>query len=407
MAEAKPKPKPNPKPKPSPSWHVPSNTRSGLAPIDRMPRVKRSMKRGTIMNPSSRVGMQCMQGEDGKFYYIPIDPYSPEHLIFIDEMSPLLVNPTPRQFEKGALYTYIVASIIRKDPSTNLDITEAPMKLYVCKTQNMFEFGTKHHQIFYRMALTNELDNVAREKGIDVNQLQYALFASGEIKCIDPFTLVFNFFSGTYKMQRNIPTIKEPAEIEFIRTLMEKIDPNYVIRDGLGRPFIVSETMSITHAQIRSLNAKGIPTFEFDTERQCREMRMHVIRIKSTEKRTISHEEMREKHKQIVAPPPPQETNASRLSSFASAVASKAASLFPSFATSSFTGPAPATFAPTSAYAMLTKELVEYANDNGLPIPYPLDRTTKPILVATVQKHLLGNKGGRKRTIKKRRTLNK
>jgi hypothetical protein len=348
-----------------------------------------------------------MKGEDGKFYYIPIDPYSPEHLIFIDEMSPLLVNPTPRQFEKGALYTYIVASIIQKDPVTTRDIEKAPMKLYACKAQNMFEFGTKHHQIFHRMALTKELDAVAREKGIDVKQLQYALFASGEIKCIDPFTLVFNFFSGTYKMAKHIPKGKEPTEIEFIKTLMKKIDPNYVIRDGLGRPFIVSETMSMTHEQIGSLNAKGIPTFGFDTGRQCSEMRMHVMRIKSTEKRTISHEEMREKHKQIVAPPPPQETNASR---FASAVASKAASLFPSFASSfasSFTGSAPAPFAPTSAYAMLTDELVAYAQRNGLPIPDPFDRTTKPILVATVQKHLSGKKGGRKRTIKKRRTLNK
>jgi hypothetical protein len=202
-------------------------------------------------------------------------------------------------------------------------------------------------------------------------------------------------------MAKHIPTAKEPTEIEFIKTLMEKINPNYVIRDGHGRPFIVPETMSITHEQIGSLNAKGIPTFEFDTERQCREMKMHVMRIKSTEKRTISHEEMREKHKQIVAPPPPQETNASRLSSFASTVASKAASLFPSFTTSS--GSAPATFAPTSAYAMLTHELVAYAQLNGLPIPNPIDRTTKPILVATVQKHLSGKKGGRKtRTLKKK-----
>lgn len=391
MAEAKPKPKP----KPSPSWHVPSNTRSGLAPIERMPRVKRSMKRGTIMNPSSRVGMQCMKGEDGKFYYIPIDPYSPEHLIFIDEMSPLLVNPTPRQFEKGALYTYIVASIIQKDPVTSRDIEKVPMKLYACKAQNMFEFGTKHHQIFYRMALTDELDTVAREKGIDVKQLQYALFASGEIKCIDPFTLVFNFFSGTYKMAKHIPKGKEPTEIEFIKTLMEKIDPNYVIRDGLGRPFIVPETMSITHEQVRSLNAKGIPTFEFETQQQCRQMQSYITRIKSAEKRTITHDEMREKHKQIVAPPP-QEVSASRFSSFASDIASKVASLFPS---------APATFAApafTNAHAALTHELAAYAKKHNLPIPDPLDRTTKPILVETVQKHLSGKKGGRKRTIKKK-----
>lgn len=381
------------------SWHEPSNTRSGLPAISRLPFVKRSMKSRTIKNPSSRVGMQCMKGEDGKFYYIPIDPYSPEHLRFIDEMSPLLVNPTPRQFEKGAVYTYIVASIIRKEPGTNRDIEEVPMKLYVCKAHNMFEFGTKHHQIFYRMALTDELNTVAREKGIDVKQLQYALYASGEIKCIDPFTLVFNFFSGTYKMQRKVPKHREPIELEIIKNKMTKIDPNYVIRLD-PRPFIVPETMSITHEQVRSLNAKGIPTFEFETQSQCRQMQSYVSRIKSSEKRTVTHDEMREKYREIVAPPPPQST-ASKLSSFASDVASKVASLFP--ATSS--APAPAF---TSAYAMLTNELVEYAKKHNLPIPEPLDRTTKPDLVKTVQEHLnKKGKGGRKRTIKKKRTLKK
>lgn len=378
MAEAEAKAKP--KPKPSPRWHEPSNTRSGLPPIKLMSRVKRSMKRGTIMHPSSRVGMQCMKGEDGKFYYIPIDPYSAEHLIFIDEMSPLLVNPTPRQFEKGAVYTYIVASIIRKHPDTNMDVVEAPMKLYACKAHNMFEFGTKHHQIFYRMALTDELDKVAREKMINVKQLEYALYASGEIKCIDPFTLVFNFFSGTYKMQRHVPTRKEPTELEIITDLMKEIDPSYVIRDGLGRPFIVPETMSITHEQVRSLNAKGIPTFEFETQQQCRQMQSYITRIKSTEKRTITHDEMREKHKQIVAPPSSQD------------VASKVAST---------------SGVPTSAYAMFTPELITYAKEHKLPIPpLPLDRTTRHILVKTVQDHM-SKKGGRTRTIKKRRTLKK
>lgn len=392
---------------PNPSWHQPSNTRSGLPPINLMKFVKRSMKSKAIMNPSAQVRMQCMKGEDGKFYYIPIDPYNPEHLRFIDEMSPLLVNPIPMQFEKGALYTYIVASIIRKDPGTNRDIEVVPMKLYACKSHNMFELGTKHHQIFYRMALTGELKNVADEKGIDVSQLQYALHASGEIKCINPITLMFNFFSGTYKMQRKVPKRREPIEIEIISTLMNKIDPRYVIRLDT-RPFIVPETMSITHEQLQTLNEKGIPTFGFETQQQCRQMQYYVARIKSSEKRTITHDEMREKHKQIVEPPaPPQGTTASRISSFASAVASKAASLFPSFgAASAAAASAPAAPALTSAYAMMTTELVQYAKQHNLPIPDPLDRTTKSILMKTVQDHM-SKKGGRKRTIKKRRTLKK
>lgn len=397
MAEAKPKPKP----KPSPSWYVPSNTRSGLPSIKRMSFVKRSMKRGTIMNPSSRVGMQCMQGEDGKFYYIPIDPYSPQHLIFIDEMSPLLVNPTPQQFEKGGLYTYIVASIIQKDPDTNQDIEVVPMKLYACKAQNMFEFGTKHHQMFYRMVLTNELDNVAREKGIAVNQLQYALHASGEIKCIDPFTLVFNFFSGTYKMQRKVPRRREPIEIEIIKILMQKIDPRYVIRLDT-RPFIVPETMSITHEQVGSLNAKGIPTFEFETQQQCRQMHSNVARVKNTQKRTITPDEMREMHKQIVEPTQPQ-PNASRFSSFASAFSS-VASMVPSFAAAASAPPATAFISP---YAMMKNELINYATQHKLPIPEPYD---KGALQRIVKSHMDANKskgGGKPRTIKRKRTIKK
>jgi hypothetical protein len=390
---------------PNPSWHQPSNTRSGLPSIKRMSFVKRSMKSRAIMNPSAQVRMQCMKGEDGKFYYIPIDPYSPEHLTLIDEMSPLLVNPIPQQFEKGALYTYIVASIIRKEPGTNRDIEEVPMKLYVCKAQNMFEFGTKHHQIFYRMVLTNELDNVASDKGIDAEQLQYALHASGEIKCIDPFTLVFNFFSGTYKMQRKVPKSREPIEIRLISTLMNEIDPRYVIRLD-SRPFIVPETMSITHEQLHTLKKKGIPTFGFETQQQCKQMQHYVARIKSTEKRTITHDELREKHKQIVEPTQSQPTQshptASRFSSLASAFSS-VASMFPSFAAAAS---APAAPAFTSAYAMMTSELVEYAKQHNLPIPDPLDRTTKSILMKTVQDHM-NKKGGQKRTIKKRRTLKK
>jgi len=164
------------------------------------------------------------------------------------------------------------------------------------------------------------------------------------------------------------------------------------------RPFIVPETMSITHKQLRSLNEKGIPTFQFETQQQCRQMQSYVIRIKSTEKRTMTPDEMREKHEQIVAPPPP-----SRVSSLASAFSSVASSMFPSFAA---TSGAPAAPAFTSAYAMMTNELVDYAKKHNLPIPDPLDRATKPILVKTVQDHM-SKKGGRKRTIKKRRTLKK
>jgi hypothetical protein len=354
----------------SEAWHQPSNTRSGLPPIQRMPRVKRSMNRSTIMKPSSQVGMQCMKGEDGKFYYIPIDPYSQEHLVFINEMSPLLINPTPRQFEKGAVYTYIVASIIRKNPDTNRDVVEVPMKLYVCKAHNMFEFGTKHHQIFYRMVLTDELNDIAREKGIDARQLQYALYASGEIKCIDPFTLLFNFFSGTYKMQNHVTTKREQIEIDIISDKLKEIDPNYVIRLN-SRPFIVTETMSATHRQLHSLNEKGIPTFGFETQQQCRQMQSQVWSVKNVEKRPMTQDEMREIHKKI--------TTSYSNGLFSSAVTSTAG---------------------MNIYAMTTPELIAHAANLNVSIS-PDDDAHK--IRKIISEHMKPKgKGGRKKTIKKK-----
>lgn len=347
--------------------------------------VKRSLTRKRIKNPRSQVGMQCMLGEDGKYYYIPIDPYNPAHLEIINELSPLLVNPAPHKLKQGALYTYIFASIITKDPGTGMDKTWVPLKLYACQAQNIFEFGTKHHHIFFRMALTDQLDNVARKKGIDVKQLQYALVASGEIKCITPRHLMVNFFSGTYKMQRKIkiPKIPKhrkgiPFEIDDMIGVMQRIDPNYII-DYNPVPFITSESVPITRSQLDFLESKGIPTFGFDTQTQCYNMRIHVMRAKNIDKRTVGFEEMQRKYEQIMNPPP-----------------------------------APP---PTQACWMNTIQLKEYAAVHGVPIPEPYDKYE---FRKIVQAHMdankganKGNGGGKQRTMqqkmmfKKKRTLKK
>jgi hypothetical protein len=249
-----------------------------------------------------------MQGDDGRFYYIPLDSYDPEHLQIISELSPLLVNPTPPQFEPGAMYTYIVASIISKDPDTNMDIEVVPAKLYASKALNMFEFGTKHHQIFYRMANTPELDQVAAKAKMDPTKLQYALYASGEIRCINKMALEFNFFSGTYKMQRKIPKRRAKYEIALINHLMQTIAPYTITFDF--KPFIVQDIMRIKQDQIQHLKRKGIPAFGFDTQAQCRTMRTSVLRHKNVEGTDMTPEKMNEAYAAMIAPlaplaPPP------------------------------------------------------------------------------------------------------
>jgi hypothetical protein len=350
-----------------PSWTLPSKTRSKKPPIEGMYFIKRSMTRKAIQNPTTRVSMQCMQGEDGRYYFIPLDSYDPSHLEIIHEMSPLLINPTPTQFEPGAMYTYIIASIIAKDTDTGMDRQLEPMKLYASKAMNMFEFGTKHHQIFYRMSQTDELDRIATENGMPLNKLQYGLHASGEIRCINETTLEFNFFSGTYKMKRKIPKRRAKYEMGLMTRLMHTIDPSYNIRFDF-KPFILPELMPIIHAQRTLLESKGIPVFPFGTREQCRDMRIAIIRHKNIEKKDMTYEEMKQTYEKITNPPP-----------------------------------APA---PTNASIMGTLELTAYANKHGVTIPVPPD---KSVLKNSVQAHMDTNKnkaGGNKRTLKKR-TLKK
>lgn len=339
--------------------------------------IKRSLTRKRINNPSSQVAMQCMRGEDGKYYYIPIDPYNPSHLEIIDKLSPLLVNPTPLEFQKGALYTFILASVITKDAGTGADVELVPPKLYACQTQNIFEFGTKHHHIFFRMALTNELASVARDSGIDEKKVEYGLYASGEIKCITPTKLMVNFFSGTYEMKRNIKLPKFPKyrkgvpyEIDDMKKLMRQIDRNYKIKYN-SAPFITSESVPITQKQMDFLNSHGIPTFGFDSEGQCREMKIHVMRVKNIEKRIVGFEEMREKYKELNMPQPEVKIT-SRFSQ--------------------------------GIYAMTTDELIKYANGLGVPIPSDSDKYKIRELISQHLKSK-GLGGGARQTIKRKRVI--
>ena len=368
-------------------WLEPTNTRSRKAPIERLHFVKRSMTRKAIMHPDRRVNMQCMQGQDGKFYYIQLDAYNTDHLQIISEVSPLLVNPRPAQFEPGAMYTYIIASIISKDPVTHMDIQVVPSKLYATKAMNMFEFGTKHHQIFYRMSSTDELESVARTAGINMDNLQYGLHASGEIHCITPTSLQFNFYSGTYRMKRAIPKRREKYEMGLITRLMQTIDQAYTPKFKFT-PFIVQEALPITQDQIEHLKRKDIPVYGFDTVSQCRTMRINVMRHKNVQKSDMSRAQMDETYKTIVAPATP-------------APAPKAAT--PKAATpKASSAPAPVVKALSAAsmsrqmplYAMSGTELRELATSMSLPVQLDHDRAT---IIKMIQQSTTTGKGGKKR----------
>jgi hypothetical protein len=261
----------------------PSRTRSGAIPIEGFPLEKRRLSYKDIVDPARRVcnsqgfrasKLQDADADAGKYYYIYVDPYdaSPNMTCVIDEVSPLLVNPT--EFETGAYYTYMVASSSSSDIQGN-----AQPQLYAAKTVNMYEFGTKHQQIMYRKA---RQDTTA----------EYKIYATGEIMCVNENTLLFNFISGTYKMKRHISARRAKYEQAYITYMMRNIAPKYMNILFQKEVLITDDVLPLTRQELSRLRRHNIPLFMFDTQTQCTWMNGDVIQHKR-KMTNITDEEMK------------------------------------------------------------------------------------------------------------------
>jgi len=276
----------------------PSRTRRAIPPIMNIPIEKRRLTREGIMDPYRRVfnlqGFSSSKIYDadadaGKYYYIHIDPYDslPLTKCVIDEVSPLLINPI--EFEPGAFYTYIVASIIGKDKKTNNTMTLSSIQLYATKTINMYEFGTKHHQIFYRMAIQDEALFVELAKCF--YKIEYRLYLAGEIMCINKNALFFNFYSGTYKMKRHISNRRIKYEAAYLIYMIQYIAPNYTSIRFNKCPLITNEVLPLTKKELSRLRNHHISMVLFDTPYQCKYMLGAVIRYKKENKKDFISDE--------------------------------------------------------------------------------------------------------------------
>lgn len=269
-------------------------TRSGRRSVEMTTRVKRYVYPGSVQAPENNVFMQCLSNEGApgiikgqeEHYYIHLNPYRPETKHIIDELSPLLKNPS--HFEVGAMYTFVLASLgVRQQQSTRdhfpvfTPCTE--IALYATKVNNIFEHGTKHHQIFYRItqmeeeqALIASCAQTHMKSGKKGNPC-YALFASGEIHCVGEHELRFNFFSGTFKMFQHVSSKPSVAHNEtvFMTHMINTIAPTYGI-GRLDRPFITSETRPVTEIELQRLRDRGILIIPFKTLRECRNFNLEL-----------------------------------------------------------------------------------------------------------------------------------
>ena len=275
----------------------PSRTRSAVLPIHSFPLEKRRVTRNTLLDPYRNIyntqGFSASNFRDadadaGMYYYIHINSYdtSPITTSIIDEVSPLLVNPT--EFEPGAYYTFMIVSIIGKDPETNktvvLSQTQAP-ELYVTKTTNMYEFGTKHHQIMYRKAIQDE--SLFAELAKKYRNVEYRIYAAGEIMCVTDKKLIFNFISGTYKMKKHMTATRVIYEQAYFTYMMSNIAPKYTTIMFQQLALITENVLPLTRRELSRLRRHNVPLFLFDTEHKCYRMRNAIIQLRTSNKSII------------------------------------------------------------------------------------------------------------------------
>jgi hypothetical protein len=146
----------------------------------------------------------------------------------------------------------------------------------------MFELGAKHHQIFYRMALKDEALFAELKKKYD--KIEYRLYTAGEIMCRSEDTLIFNFYSGTYKMKQHISDKRVTYEEAFVTHMMRDFSPKYTNIHFNYCPFITNDAVPLTKKELARLRRHNISLFLFDTPNQCNSMRNAVFRHKISNK---------------------------------------------------------------------------------------------------------------------------
>lgn len=269
----------------------PTRTRSKQKPIDSIPLEKIRLSSNMITNLYNRIyniqGFSCASLYDadydaGKYYYIHIDPYDnlDKTINYISEVSPLISNPF--SLDSGCYYNYVITSITGIDKKTNNKVMISKPELSATKVINMYEFGTKHQQLMFRMlcrdkGLFNELSNRYKK-------IEYILYVSGEIMCKNNNTIIFNFFSGTYKMKRHISLRRSKYEQAYIVYLLNIFAPSYINIEFQNNPLITNTVLPLNRKELSRLKRHNIPMFLFDTQNECNQMRNAIIRYKKDNK---------------------------------------------------------------------------------------------------------------------------
>jgi hypothetical protein len=180
---------------------------------------------------------QCGKLND-KYYLIEINPYTNELL-----KSSLPIYSEIKELIDG-IYIYVVLGFD----------DEAP-QIYLLKTLNLYELGTKHQQLIYRISC----DNNSCKK--------FKLYYAGELQKIDN-NIFFNFYSGTFKMETKIKKKLIQLDIDYMVELLNKDNDNLPIYKE--EPFITSDAFILTEEDLDLYKSMGANVYEFENEESCK-----------------------------------------------------------------------------------------------------------------------------------------
>lgn len=262
---------------------TPGITRSNAMPVEDLPKKKRFLSHNVINDPKNRVpNTQCFQSPSG-FHYIYLDPYNAENSAIIDDVSPL--EKDKMAFEPNSVYTYVIMSTDAINRLSGKISSVDPICIYTARAHTMNEFGSKHHQIFYRIAQRDAARFTHYSEEHPDETIHYTLYASGEIMCMPATdrsgkpTLFFNFYSGTYKMKRHMTKGRKPWEERYIEHIMARALQRYNI-GFTDLPLLTPEILPMTMGDLEKYSEMGVPNFEFHDKLSCNSFNMRILRHK-------------------------------------------------------------------------------------------------------------------------------
>lgn len=182
---------------------------------------------------------QCLKIND-IYYHVDLDSNKNERL---NSILPILKNPN--ELEDG-IYMYVILSYEDQ-------LTPA---LYAIKVLTSYELGTKHLQLTNRIVCEND------------SCKKFKLYYAGELKKENE-NLFYNFYSGSFKMEKKITKKEMPIAIMYMDNLLNLITNNKYKVEFVNKPLLTKETLLLTFADLDKLKEVGAIIHGFTSRDKC------------------------------------------------------------------------------------------------------------------------------------------